>query len=298
MMIGIYNLEPKYPNTALMQISSYHKAQGDEVELYNHFEHDKYDKIYASSIFEWTDKKYVTKDMIKGGTGFNVLSRLPPEIEACDYDYSIFPHCNYSIVWFSRGCPRTCSRCVVPRKEGAIKPVDPKPLNPKGKFIIVNDNNFFANPEWRAAIKQLREWGQPCNIQQGIDYRNVFKEEVEAILSLNYKGQIYFAWDDPTDNPVPKIKQMIEWGIRPYRLACYVLIGEKTTEEDDLYRVETLRSLGVDPFAMIYNKKPDPNLKRFAKWVNRKQLFGSCKWDDYKIKEHEIDRHQKVLADV
>ena len=114
--------------------------------------HDFYDKVYAFSLFDFTPKSYVRKDMICGGTGFDIKSKLPAEIEACDLDYSIFPDCDYSIIWFSRGCFRNCPFCVVREKEGYIHPVKPKNLNPNGKFIKVMDNNFFANPEWRSAV--------------------------------------------------------------------------------------------------------------------------------------------------
>lgn len=60
MKIGLYNLEPKIFNTALMQVSYYHKHRGDQVEFYNHLEHDSYDKIYAFSLFTFTDKGYLT----------------------------------------------------------------------------------------------------------------------------------------------------------------------------------------------------------------------------------------------
>jgi hypothetical protein len=35
MRIGLWNLEPKIENTALMQVSQYHKQQGDSVEMYS-----------------------------------------------------------------------------------------------------------------------------------------------------------------------------------------------------------------------------------------------------------------------
>ncbi len=126
-VVGLYNLEPQYVNTAMLQVAQYHYERGDLCEVYDHLNKDDYDLIYAFSIFDFTDKSMVPKNAICGGTGFNVLSRLPPEVEACDYDYSILqPDIDYSIVWFSRGCSRNCGFCVVPRKEGGIKQVKPK----------------------------------------------------------------------------------------------------------------------------------------------------------------------------
>ena len=46
MKIGLYNLEPNIINTAMMQVSQYHKEQGDQVETYYPLYHNYYDKVY------------------------------------------------------------------------------------------------------------------------------------------------------------------------------------------------------------------------------------------------------------
>ena len=146
MKIGLYNLEPSIVNTAMMQVSTYHKLNNDDVYIYSPLFHDEYDKIYAFSIFDYTDKGYVRDDMITGGTGFDIKSKLPVEITKCEYDWSLYPDCDYSILWFSRGCIRNCPFCVVREKEGYIHSVEPLNLNPNGEYVKVMDNNFFANP--------------------------------------------------------------------------------------------------------------------------------------------------------
>jgi len=276
--IGLYNLEPKIVNTAMMQVSTYHKSQGDEVKIYNAF--DKFDKIYAFSIFKFTDKGYVTHDMISGGTGFDVGSKLPTEIKECDYDWSLYPKCDFSIVWFSRGCIRDCPFCIVKEKEGTIYDVKYKNLNPNGKHIKITDNNFFANPKWREAIKKLKEWNQPVEFNCGLDVRIFNKEQGEALQSVRIHKHLHIAWDNPKDDLIPKIKELCEY-VKPYKIMCYVLIGYWSTPEEDLYRVEELRKLKVNPFVMPYNKK-DRYQKRFARWCNRKEIFKTCKWEDYK----------------
>lgn len=104
MKIGLWNLEPKIENTALMQVSQYHKQQGDQVEFYSPL--FEYDKVYVFSLFSFTKKPVLKSNMVAGGTGFNVCSRLPEEIETCPLDYSIYPKCKTSYLWFSRGCIR------------------------------------------------------------------------------------------------------------------------------------------------------------------------------------------------
>ena len=204
MRVGLYNLEPNINNSAMMLVSQYHKDQGDEVYMYSPLYHDWYDKVYAFSLFDFTPKDYVRKDMICGGTGFDITSRLPKEIEESDLDYSIFPDCDYSIIWFSRGCIRNCPFCVVRKKEGYIQSVEPKNLNPNGKFIKVMDNNFFANPEWRKSVDILLEWDQKIDMQ-GFDIRIFDEEQGEALSLLKHHRKFKFAWDNP------KERESVEW---------------------------------------------------------------------------------------
>jgi hypothetical protein len=280
MKIGLYNLEEKINNTAMMQVSQYHKDRGDEVELYNHFFHDDYDKIYAFSIFDYSDKGYVTSDMIVGGTGFNIHSKLPKEIENSNLDYSIFPDCETSYIWFSRGCIRECPFCVVSKKEGYIHPVEPKNLNPGGKWVTVMDNNFFANPGWEKSIEQLKAWNQKVDLQ-GFDVRIFEREHGKALQQLKLHKQLKFAWDNPKDDLTGKIEELLKY-IKAWRLMCYVLIGYDSTAEEDMYRIETLRNMKIDPFVMPYNKQ-DIYQNGLARWVNHKAIFKSVSWDDYCI---------------
>ncbi len=280
MKVGLYNLEPRIVNSAMMQVSTYHKSKGDHIELFNHLLKDSYDKIYAFSIFSFTDKGYVTSKMIKGGTGFDIESRLPDEIVECDYDWDLYPQCDFSIIWFSRGCIRDCPFCVVRKKEGNINPIDPKNLNPKGKYIKVTDNNFFANPKWKEAIKQLIDWDQPVEFNCGLDVRIFNKEQGKALQKLRIYKHLHIAWDNPKEKLIPKIKELCKY-VKPYKIMVYVLIGYWSTSEEDLYRVEELRKLKVNPFVMPFNKK-DKYQMRFARWCNRKEIFKTCKWEDYK----------------
>ena len=281
MKVALYNLEPDFVNAAMMQVSTYHKQKGDTVSKYGPIFHETYDKIYAFSVFDFTDKSTVTPDMIRGGSGFKDLleKRLPAEIEACDYDWDLFPHCDYSIIWFSRGCIRNCPFCIVRQKEGIIHPVEHKNLNPNGEHIKVMDNNFFANPKWREAVEQLHEWGQPVDFQ-GVDVRIMTEEMANALKNFQHYRQVHIAWDNPKDDLVPKLEIITKY-IRPSMLMCYVLIGYWSTPEEDLSRVETLRSFKIDPYVMPYNKF-DPYQKMFRDYVNCKPIFKTQTWEEFK----------------
>ena len=278
MRIGLLNLEPTVVNSAMMQVSQYYKERGAEVYEWNPL-YD-YDKVYAFSMFTWTDKKsFVTPDMICGGTGFDIQSRLPREIEEADYDWSLFPDCDFSMAWFSRGCFRNCPFCVVRQKEGNIHPVKPKNLNPNGKYIKVMDNNFFANPKWKSSIRQLLKWNQPVDIQ-GFDIRIFNAEQGEALNRLKHYKNIKFAWDNPRDNIDDKIEELLEY-VKPRKLMCYVLIGYWSTPEQDLERIMHLwDDYKIDPYVMPYDKT-DPNQRMMMRWCNNKIIFKTRSWQSY-----------------
>ena len=277
MKIGLIKTEPKIVNTALMQIACHYRNLGHTVKRAGALFYDEYDELYCSSLFDYTNKTDIPKRTICGGTGFDLTTILPLD---CDYDYSIYPKCDFSIVWFSRGCIRNCPFCVVPQKEGKIYSVKPKPLNPKGIHIKIQDNNFFANPKWRKAAKKIISWDQPV-VMEGLDVRLLTPPMLSFLNEVKHYKQIKIAWDNPKNKKIkPAILEMIKH-IKPYKIMCYVLIGYRSTPKEDLYRVETLRNLDIDPFVMCYNKK-DYYQRGFARWVNHKATFKTVEWKDYK----------------
>jgi hypothetical protein len=288
MKVGLIDIEPKVFNTANMQISAFHKARGDTVEWWTPLEHRGFDVVYCSSLFDFTDKLGIPDDVICGGTGFDVSSRLSQVIEDCNYDYTIYPKCKTSYVWFSKGCNRNCSWCVVPEKEGKFHLVKRKLLNTKGRYITVMDNSFFSNPNWRDVIRWLG--AMPVDIQ-GIDVRLLTEEMCKALNGLRrWKNkQFKIAWDEGDKDLTSKLKFMLRF-VKPYKIMCYVLIGYYYSPEIDLRRVETLRSLGIDAFVMPYDKK-DLYQKAFARWVNDKAIFAKVKWEDYR---YRVEKQEAV----
>lgn len=273
--------DAKMANIALMKIARYHRGLGDDVAFHDPLFDQDTDLLYCSKLFRFTpDYAYQGRaHVVTGGTGYDIASTLPEEIDRLDPDYSIYPDCDYSMQFFSRGCIRKCPFCVVREKEGYIHPVTPMNLNPRGKRIHVLDNNFFANPEWREAGKTLKSYVQPVDFSSGIDIRLFNEEQARFLNELKLFKQIHIAWDNPRQRIDKKIQQAIKY-IKPYKLMCYVLIGYWSTPEEDLYRVERLRELGVDPFVMPFDKS-DTYQRRFARWVNHKAIFKSCSFLDY-----------------
>ncbi len=278
--VGLIPIEPRIVNAAYMQISAYHKRRGDTVDWWLPIEDRAFDDIYCSSLFTFTDKRDVPARAICGGTGYDVSSRLGLAYEACEYDYSIYPRCHASLVWFSRGCIRQCSFCCVWWKDGPIHPVTPKPLNPRGEVVWVMDDNFFACEAWPEAIERLVAWGQPVDFQNGIDVRLYRPEHARALKRLRWAKRLRCAWDDPHVDLREDIRRLAaDWP--QHKLMCYVLIGYDSTAAEDLWRVQELAGMGIDPFVMPYHRN-DPYERRFARWVNHKAIFRSVAWEDYR----------------
>jgi radical SAM superfamily enzyme YgiQ (UPF0313 family) len=282
MNIKLVDVDGKIPNFALMKISSFHKKQGDKVDWHEPMFDKNIDKVYASKIFNFTDDYNYYPDeceVVKGGTGYEISKRLPEEIESVkELDYSLYPDCDYSIQFYHRGCVNNCSFCVVREKEGYMHPVDPVELNPNGKWIRVMDNNFFENPEWKFAVKHLKSCNQPVSFES-IDIRTITDEQLKILNTFKLHKQIHIAWDNVKQAVDKKIENAIKY-VKAYKFLVYVLIGYNSTPEEDLYRVERLRELKVDPFVMPYNKK-DEYQRRFARWCNHKAIFRKVKWSEY-----------------
>lgn len=223
MKIRLLANDSKIPNLAVMKISSHHKQMGDDVDWYDPM-FDMYDTdiLYESKVFTFSaNYQYypVNAKIIRGGTGVDVKLLLPQEIESIkDLDYNLYPDCDYSIQFLSRGCIRKCPFCVVPIKEGTIHKVKPLNLNPKGKWIMLLDNNLFACPQWKENIEILRSYNQPISFTQGLDLRIMTDEMAKALSTVKIK-QVYVAWDNYEDKDIVLhgLDILLKY-IKPYKL--------------------------------------------------------------------------------
>lgn len=295
MKVRLLAYDSKIPNLAVMKISSYHKSLGHDVDWYDPmFDMCDTDILYESKVFKFSDPYAyypINAEIIRGGTGYDITSRLPDEIESItDLDYSLYPECDYSIQFLTRGCVRNCAFCLVRQKEGYIHKVEPLKLNPKGKWIMLLDNNFFSYEKWKDHIEILRSYKQPIDFNTGIDLRALTEEQAKALGTLKIKC-IHCAWDNYKDKRMVLrgLKRLIKY-VKPYKITVYVLVGfeNRNIVDTDIKRVMTLKELGVNPFAMGYidfnnkNYEKEQDVKDFCRWVNRKQIFKKTSWDSYK----------------
>lgn len=287
MNVNLVSVDSLIPNLALMKASTWHKNLGDKVSLYEPL-FSTPDLCYMSKIFSFTpDYEYQPDcEIIKGGTGYDMNAKLPfPEADRIMPDYELF-NCAYAMGRITRGCPNNCPWCVVPKMDGnTVRRV--AKLNDfwSGQKVvrllddnIMSDEDIFCDTCNELSKKDLRV------IWEALDIRRINDATAAALASVKNEKSIHFAWDfHSQDDAVPRgIELLNKHGIKPYRLMFYVLVGFNTDRDYDLFRIYTLRDLGVNPFVMPFDKS-DKYQKDLARWCNNKIIFKSVKrFEDYR----------------
>ena len=186
MRIGLIDFDGKIPNLAVMKLSAFHRAVGDEVVL-NPLSAIDIDKAYCSVLFEKNGTaaealRNVYRDIEFGGTGYDLETVLPDHIEQLRPDYDLYKiediaprlkgiltrekrlHKAKTLVeagigFTTRGCVRNCPFCVVPKKEGKLRKSSEIAdiINPKSNVVIILDANFTADPDCLQKLKEIKE---------------------------------------------------------------------------------------------------------------------------------------------
>ncbi len=281
--IRLIDVDSKIPYLALMKLSAFHKRSGDDVGFYHPLFDTNCDTVYASKIFDFTpDYNYLPDGVIKGGFAYN-NQKLLDDQEDVYPDYELYD-CDYAIGFTSRGCPRKCPYCIVPDKEGAVKAVsDINGFWNGQKRLMLLDNNLTALPDhFELICNQLIENNIKTDFNQGLDIRLITLDMAQLLSKVRLWKQVHFAFDDIRYEKAVRrgIEILVKGGIAKHKLMFYVLIGFNSTPEEDMYRVELLRGLGIDPFVMPFNKN-DRYQRRFARWANHKAIFKTVKWENY-----------------
>lgn len=280
-----------FPNLALMKISAWHKKNGDQVEWWNPLY--RYDRIYSSKVFDFTvTDPYLPDDAIRGGTGYSDIPidrTLPEEVDSMFPDYSIYPECDYAIGYLTRGCVNHCRWCVVPRKEGDIRPYrewHEIVRNDTDKLILM-DNNILACDYGIEQLESLIGSGYRIDLNQGMDARLVTPEIAEILSKLSWINHIRFSCDQKSQiNPVKRTIDLLRRnGVRPYRVFVHILVTKDI--EDAADRVEALKAYkGISLYAQAERNErlgvtPNKMQLEFA----QRYIYGGCyrseTWKEY-----------------
>lgn len=287
MKILLIQLDGKLPNIALMRIAAHFSGEdvtlrrGGERQLWD----EKWDYTYASSIFLKSrpaiDRLRAARpEAIIGGTGFDAASNLESiGITTTSQDYRIYPGFLQSMGFTQRGCRLKCPFCVVPQKEGKVRPeqsiLDIWRGDPFPRELLLLDNDFFGQPMWRDRIREIRDGNFKVSFNQGINARCLTDEAAEAIASVDYRDdsmknrRIYTAWDNREDEDrlFAGLSRLVKYGVKPDHIMVYMLCGywPGETSEDRDYRRRRLREFGCRPYPMPFVRTPE--LVGFQRWV-------------------------------
>ena len=259
MDLDIIKQRRPFPNLALMKLSAYHKARGDEVFL--NFPLRQPDITYASCVFTWNAKRRLTvpDGAIVGGSGIDLKVGLPPEVENIMPDYSLYPGVDFSLGFTSRGCIRRCPWCIVPEKEGQIKPGARiyEFWDRRHKKIVLLDNNLLAAPNWRLTMDDLIAEGLEVDFNQGLDIRLLNEENLDYLKQVKVK-ELRFAFDHIGYEEAVRegIELLLANGLGSRKLSFYFLYGFPVIEQECVERMKLLHSYNVGVYPMAY-KGPD-----------------------------------------
>lgn len=304
MRVRLTQLDGKMPNIALMRLSAWHRAQGDEVYYTRRARRDifegEYDMVYGSAIFDFSAEKVELfrrefPDAVVGGTGsgsWTTLDDIGVDNLESDIDYAD-QQVDYSMGFLQRGCRLKCKFCVVPRKEG--RPRFNQSVNDMWRGeghprkLHIMDNDFFGVPEWRRHVEDIREGGFKVCLSQGINVRLIDDEAAAALASIEYrdskfrKRRLYTAWDNLGQQRIffGGIERLVRAGIPTKHIMAYMLIGyaKGETMGDIQYRFQAMVSAGIMPYPMVYDIK-NKKLRRFQRWVVT-GLYRACSFDEY-----------------
>lgn len=291
MKIGLADVDShNFPNLCLMKLSAYHKGRGHQVEWWR--PEGRYDLVYKSRVFTDTySKDTVTvtnaEQVITGGTGYGAGPNLPDAVEHTRPDYTLYPQFPDAAYGFlTRGCPRNCGHCIVSGKEGrrSVKTADLSEFWDGQREIKLLDANLLACPDHEGLLEQLAASRAWVDFSQGLDIRLITPDNAALLNKVRTKA-VHFAWDNPNADLTGYFQRFTELSkIRDFRRKrVYVLTNWNSTHEQDLYRVNTLRRMGFDPYVMVYERPTAPPItRRLQRWVNNKRIFRTVEhFSDY-----------------
>lgn len=294
-----------YPNIALCKIARYHKLQGDSVEWAFAMKH--YDRIYMSKIFNFSPDDltcYDADEIIKGGTGYDIHSHLPKEIDLMQPDYSIYPNIPSDTAYgfLTRGCPNKCSWCVVPRKEGAIVPymdVDDIAIEGRTNLVLMDNNILAAGDYAKQQLKKIIDKKYKVDFNQALDARLITDELAELLAQVKWLDNRRIRFGCDTRKQIGycerAIKMITEYGFKG-EFFIYTMLNDDFIESywrvhywwNKLQEVRKSHTGNyIYAYAQPYRDPDNPHYpipqwqKDMAGWVNKKAHFIAHSFEEF-----------------
>lgn len=303
----------RYPPLGLLKLSAHHNSQGDTTQLVRGPQPvRKPDIVYVTSLFTWAWKPvhkavrfyklfYPDAEVWLGGLYASLLpghaalsgadhiyESLFKEAEDLLPDYSLVPEWDGSIIFSSRGCPKKCGFCAVPKLEGPInseKYTIKDLVWPEHTKIIFFDNNILASKGWRSVFDELEELNLKVDFNQGLDAELITDEVAERVARLRI-FMVRLAYDLQGEGPSVRraIARLKAAGVRGRRIMVYALFNYTDDPESFFERVKEILSWGAVCYPMRY--EPIYTLE--------KNKYIAPKWDAKRI--DMIQRARRVIG--
>ena len=314
----LIDVDSHIPNVALMRLYEYYSSLGWNVDfkrlglsIYDknqtlvEIDNSGYCLTFASTIFRGTIDRVCFKSISNldvGGTGSrNIQKHLPCDVERCQCNYSMYPDCDTSVGFISRGCIRDCEFCIVRQKEGNLVQVDTIDNIVKHKRVKFLDNNFLALPNHIALMQELIDKKIKCQFNQGLDIRLVTEENANMLSKLNYMGEYIFAFDSLTLKQVVelKLKTLKKYIPKEWKIKFFIYCHPRLSIPNDVYfRILWCKENKVLPYLMrhedCWKSKDKRTYNDFSAWCNQPGIFKSHTYEQFCRKR----RPQLNRADV
>jgi hypothetical protein len=227
------------------------------------------DGVHVSCTFTW--------DIEASHVLFDVWNRRYPGITllggpAIDGGLGPFVPGMYlrpGVVLTSRGCPRACSWCMVPRREGALVELEVT------AGYHVQDNNLLAcsRGHQREVYEMLRRQSRACVLSGGLDVRLLDDWVIEQLRTLRI-GRLFLAADTADMlGPVREARARLGW-LSQWQVWCYVLIGfAGETISRARERLEAVYDAGCMPYASLWQPTEGKRLRYDRYWNALSEVY-------------------------
>ena len=215
------------------------------------------DKVYVSIVFTWhlplvrQFAESTKKRIIIGGPATEIMpdyfSDMPNVVRGPCAPVNFLEAHNPLATFTTRGCPNTCTYCAVPKLEREFIEFKSYPVKP-----LVCDSNFLAASSSHIETFVERARDLPfVDFNQGLDAR-LFTEDHARLFKRLPVPSMRFAMD--TNEREADVLRAIEL-CQKYKysnISIYILINHEETPDEALYKLEYIKSLGVETFPMRY----------------------------------------------
>ncbi len=204
------------------------------------------EEVHISCTFTW-DKPKAERLKLAWGQYYPIVKLGGPAYDDHGDIFTPGLYLKQGITITSRGCNHGCPWCLVPLREGSIRPLPIK----EGR--ILQDNNILHCPSAHIdAVFDMLGHQSKVELTGGIEAARVTQSIADRIRGLRIK-QIFLACDtDAAIKPLRKAIKLLQ--LNREKVRCYVLLKYNPNETmlQALIRLLQVWEAGAKPFAQLY----------------------------------------------